>query len=76
MSNQQVAKQLFLNTEVWEELTDSQGEVITGGVADAGTIIARNLNQIFTTLTEKNKNFDPTNFTGIVDNLIDKNPNI
>ncbi|MBD2196990.1 MULTISPECIES: hypothetical protein [Calothrix] len=31
MSNQQIAKQLFLNTEAWEELTDIQGEAISGG---------------------------------------------
>lgn len=76
MFDKEVDQQSILSTQVWEELSDLQGEVIRGGVADANEIITRNLGQIAATLTEKNQNFDITKFAGIVTNIADKNPNI
>ncbi|MBD2295821.1 hypothetical protein H6G06_20675 [Anabaena sphaerica FACHB-251] len=31
MFNQETAKQLFLNSQLWEEITDTQSEAISGG---------------------------------------------
>lgn len=70
MSNQKVAKQLFLNTEAWEEINDIQGEAISGGltVEDINAKI-----EAIGEVVSATPNFDPVKTEAIVNNVLLKN---
>jgi hypothetical protein len=71
MFNQEVAKQLVSNTEVWEEISDTQGEAIRGG-APSATDIAAKFEQIVA-VTSGTPNYDEEKTNAIIANIAEKN---
>ncbi|MBD2209635.1 hypothetical protein H6G27_07065 [Nostoc linckia FACHB-104] len=69
MFNQEVA----LNNQAWEEITDIQGEVITGGAAPTEASIVELVVSRVTKIYESNKNFDLAKTIDIVTNVATKN---
>jgi hypothetical protein len=65
-------KEVALNTQAWEEITDSQGEAITGGAPPTLADIEAQITKIYNTVSAT-PNFDPVKTATIFNNVLEKN---
>lgn len=65
-------KELTLNTQAWEEITDSQGEAITGGAPPTITDIEAQILKIVG-IVSQTPNFDPEKTENVLNTVLTKN---
>jgi hypothetical protein len=65
-------KEVALNTQAWEEITDSQGETITGGAAPTLADIEAQIAKIYNTVSGT-PNFDPVKTQEIFETVLSNN---
>ncbi len=71
MSNQETAKKQFLNSQLWEEITDTQSEAISGGAPSLEDVTAKV--EAIGAVVSQTPNFDPEKTLEILSNVLDKN---